>query len=530
MNPATTASGVWLRRGFAFAVPAFLWWRFSENTADNDLWGHVLYGQRMLHLGGLETTETLSWTAAGQPWINHEVLAELALGAAHRLGGGSGLWLLMIGLAALTLAWAWRAGAGSDPARRLVALALLAICANSIALGYAARPQLFTYLLFVVLLTALRRFLAGGVGWGLVPPLLLVVWANTHGGYLAGWAVLLVALGTEVTGRLCPGWLRRLRCEPTPVLPGVLTVAAIASTLALCANPWGWRLVLWTIDTLRLPRPAITEWQPMGFAAATLPFHFTIGLGLAAWVCSRRSRRLWEMLVWALLAAMAVRHQRHAPLFGLATVMLLPAHVHDLLARIAPATRHLQAAISRPAAGRILAVALTLGGAWCLAASVVPRRQPFTMAVPRDLYPVEAIRFMREQGLTGNTVTFFDWGQQVLWELPDNPVSFDGRLDTVYPAAVRDAHWRLYAGAAPGPALDLERARYALLPSASAGIDVLRRHGWSSVYADPLATVLQRGGATGPARPGGADAVSGSEPFPDSPPVLATRAPRTVHE
>src|SRR5690242_4869908 len=92
---ADRAAG-WLRAGLGFAVTAFVWWRMSENTADNDLWGHVLYGQRMLHLGGLETTETLSWTAAGQPWINHEVLAEIALGLTHRLAGGTGLWVLMM--------------------------------------------------------------------------------------------------------------------------------------------------------------------------------------------------------------------------------------------------------------------------------------------------------------------------------------------------------------------------------------------------------------------------------------------------
>src|SRR5688572_6920425 len=123
MPESRQASTTFPRLGlaFIFAAVAFVWWRVSENTADNDLWGHVLYGQRMIFLRGLETTETLSWTAFGRPWINHEILAEVALGAVHWLGGSAGLWLLMSGLASITIGWAWWSGAGQHPMQRLSA-------------------------------------------------------------------------------------------------------------------------------------------------------------------------------------------------------------------------------------------------------------------------------------------------------------------------------------------------------------------------------------------------------------------------
>ena len=148
------------------------------------------------------------------------------------------------------------------------------------------------------------------------------------------------------------------------------------------------------------------------------------------------------------------------------------------------------------------------------------------MEIPRDLYPVAAIDYLRTHRLTGNTVTFFDWGQQVLWELPDNPVSYDGRLDTVYSREIIDAHARLYAGREPGAALDLDNARVALLPSGSAGIALLESRLWAVAYVDPLATVLIRRpyGTYNPLEPqrGGDDAVVGSIPFPDESPVLAS--------
>lgn len=523
---------VWLRLTFFFAVLAFVWWRFSENTVDNDLWGHVLYGQRMLHLHGLETTEVLSWTAAGQPWINHEVLAEVAMGLVHRLSGGTGLWLLMIALAAITLGLAWRAGAGTDRARRLVAIALLALATNFIALGYSVRPQMFTYFFFVLLLLLLRRLFTGRLlprAFALL--LLLVLWANTHGGYLAGWLVVMVSMTTESLGAYFPAMLRRARCEPFAGHPLALVTLALGSTLALAANPWGWKLVIWTIETIRLPRPNIYEWQPMPFTAASLPFFFVLLLGALAWLLSRQSRRLWEILVWAMLAVMALQHQRHTPLFGLASLVMLPVHVRDLLTRITLQTATLRAAAGRPMIATTTALALLLGGAWCLQLSLSsPRQHPFRMEVPRALFPVNAIDYIKAHQLTGDTITFFDWGQQVLWELPDNRVSFDGRLDTVYSRELMDAHWRLYMSVEPGPGLLLNRARVALLPTGSGGVTLLLRRGWLMTYGDPLATVLIRpaGGLTLPTviQRAGAEAITGSVPFPDAPPVLATRFPQ----
>jgi hypothetical protein len=261
----------------------------------------------------------------------------------------------------------------------------------------------------------------------------------------------------------------------------------------------------------------------MGLSFATAPFYFTLLLGAAAWTRTRLPVRPWEPLVWALLAFMAIRHQRHAPFFGLATLILLPAHVNDLAAQLRPATAGLRSAVTRPAVATGLAALLLLAGTGCLLASIATRAHPFRIEVARDEFPVDAIAFIRTQRLSGNTITFFDWGQQVLWELPDNPVSFDGRLDTVYPKEIMDAHWRLYAGQQPGPALKLDEAVVALLPTASGGIGLLRRHGWSVAYADPLATVLTRAPATAPARHGTAAALRARVPFPDAPPALASR-------
>lgn len=520
---------------FIFAVLAFAWLRFSENIADNDLWGHVLYGQRNLTLGSIERVEKLSWTAAGDQWINHETGAEIVLGLVHRAAGATGLWAFMLVMAALTLTLAVREGRGRDPVQRWLTFALLAVSTNLIALGFAVRPQLFTMLALVILLASLRRFFADKSTPGIIPPLLFAVWVNFHGGYLAGWLVLVVACVVEIGARWMPSIVSALRLKPgaeAACRPELMVVLIAFSTLALIANPWGFHLIAWTIESLRLPRPEITEWQPMPLHGVGILFYAVVALTAATWALSRQPRRLWQAVTLLMFAVMAALHQRHAPLFALANLLFTPVHLADVARRFEPHCRDLMAAFRQKPMQFIASVALVAVGGCCIRASLTaPREHPFSIEVPRDTYPVAAIEFIRGHELTGNTITLFDWGQQVLWELPQNPVSFDGRLDTVYHAPVMEAHWRLYRGEAPGPALDLNRAQVALLPTGSEGNEVLRAAGWTMVYRDPLATVQVKSvahyprlaGAAVPAKIG-VQAIRGRARFPDALPLLGTDA------
>jgi hypothetical protein len=93
---------------------------------------------------------------------------------------------------------------------------------------------------------------------------------------------------------------------------------------------------------------------------------------------------------------------------------------------------------------------------------------------------------------------------------------------------VMDAHWKLYAGGDPGLALPLHDARYALLPTSSRALEFLYAQNWTVAYWDPVATVMIRPlhPVANPPPPveGDDTAVSGSVPFPDAIPALATRA------
>ena len=131
------------------------------DRADPDLWGHVRYGQDVLASGHLPATATYTYTAASQPWINHENLSEIAFAFVADHAGGTGLavlkTLLALGLLALMMASARRQGAGIATTSVAVLLVTFAT-----APGWSFRPQVFTYAFFAVQVFVLDRVFGDG--------------------------------------------------------------------------------------------------------------------------------------------------------------------------------------------------------------------------------------------------------------------------------------------------------------------------------------------------------------------------------
>src|SRR5439155_734210 len=128
---------------------------------------------------------------------------------------------------------ALRIGAGLAPALGLTVLAYLVLCSHAI-----ARPHIVTYVFFALVLERLDDFQTGRLParalWWL--PLLALVWANVHGGFLVGFA-----LGGTFAGVAA---LRAVVLRDREERRRALVLAALlaAMGLATLVNPHGPRL------------------------------------------------------------------------------------------------------------------------------------------------------------------------------------------------------------------------------------------------------------------------------------------------
>ena len=282
-----------------------------------DSWLSFLAGREIVS-HGLPHADGLAVLSHGRPWVDQQWLGHLALYALYR-GGGFKLVLfasIVIQLAALALGLRFARRRGASP----LAIAPFAFATWLVSSSWL-RTQVFSQLLFVVLVwllaeqsrrTSPRVFLA-------LP--LLMLWANLHGAAIVG-AALVALLGlTELVA------LIRLRKQSAGKWARALALG-LTPWLCLFVTPYGFSIVSYYRSTLANPafRRFLSEWAPPTVFSAQGAVFFVLAAGVAV-IVGRRTRDLTHFEIAALVftAVGALLAARSIPWFAYTALLLLPA-------------------------------------------------------------------------------------------------------------------------------------------------------------------------------------------------------------
>jgi hypothetical protein len=463
----------WVR----LAVFLFLAIAVSRTVADVDLWGHVLFGRDIVNQREIPVIDPYSFTS-DRPWVNHEWLAESVMYLSYWMMGPTGLValrLLTIVLTAWIVSASLRAEHVSQAGRDL--LIMLGVILT-LPRTQHVRPQLFSVLLFGVLLLILIRADKGHRRplW-LVPPL-MAAWANLHGGWMVG-------LGTF---GLWSAWELIRDARWTARAQTVLILGL--SVLATLVNPYGWGLWRFLWETVGVGRADIGEWSPItSISPGVLTLWLTAVL-LAVWSAIRtgRAQRWNYLLLVAVLGLLSYRVSRLDAFFGLAVVMLLQPRVlrgADASVARVPTRRGIRGSAALP-------ISVALLTPMILSAS---RRPLSCIEMDRVSFLPEgaAVAFARTNHLRGRMLTFFDWGEYAIWHLsPDIQVSIDGRRETVYSPSQIDRHLRIYSDRATDAEIQTLDADYVWLPRNLEVVNRFSRLNWVPIYTGRVSIILAR--------------------------------------
>jgi hypothetical protein len=444
--------------GVALLNVLFLSQGASGLFRDSDTGWHVLNGERILATATLPRVDTFSYTHNGEPWFAWEWASDVLLGGAHQIAGLPGVAILA-GIAIAATAWGVARLALSLGGNPFFTAFAAVILLGTTSIHWLARPHVFSWLFALAFLACAehRKFLY-------LLPLVACLWANMHGSFLLGPAILFAY------GFFGPSLL---------------------SLLATFINPYGWHLhdhVFTYLQNAYL-MDHIAEFRSFSFHSAGAwyveVFLFIAVLGTVALL---KQRRFGPAILAFGLLHISLYSARHLPTTA---VILLPLCVAALTreARDWPELRSML-----DYSDRIRMIDQKIWG-------VIPIILFFAVAVvarDRDVnfdsakFPVRAANFLPD----GRVFTKDQWGGYLIYRFGgERKVFIDGRSD-FYGQTWLETYAQV-ADVKPGwhNVLDQYEVDVVLIPAdhALAAALHLSDH-WRRVYTDSVAVVFERVG------------------------------------
>lgn len=441
----------------------------NRMLADPDTFWQIEVGKRILESGSLPQRDLFSFTMQGEPWISTQWLAQVCFALAFSLAGWAGPVLLAAASIAIAFALVARV-----LERHLDGTAALLLFMMAFALAsphFLVRPHAIAMPVMVAWTAALIAAADRGQAPRLWWLALMILWANLHGSFVFGLALI------------GPIALDAVLNAPRPLRVRLMLRWAVFGALVLavsCLTPYGWNSLLAARSILNLGDALliITEWRPVDFSRFnTVEACLLLGVGIVLF----KGLTLPPVRILLLLGLvhMALAHVRNVTVLALLAPVVLAAPLamwfprsdRAWLPRLRPRVVAASAAATLVA---LTALAITTG----------------RYAPPSGVGP--AVAALKARGVS-RVLNDYDFGGYLI--RAGIPVAIDGRTELYGERFMIefDRAMTLKSPATLFDVIDRYRIDATLLMSATPAVSLLDRlEGWERIYADDVAVVHVR--------------------------------------
>ena len=474
-------------------------------NVDGDLGRHITIGEYILDTGDIPTSDIFSHTMEGETLTPHEWASQVVFGLLHRVAGLDGVvWFCALLIAAtFTLVY-------KQAARRsgliLISLGMATLAAASASLHWLTRPHLFTMFFVTIWVIGLERIRWGNPIGRWYFPVVMLLWVNLHGAYIAGFVIWGIYLVGEITNEVFKleenGEVHSAPQVRRTSLAKNYGVAGGLSFLVTFLNPSGWHIWETSLGYLgnRYLVSHTAEYLPPNFHdPSTWPFLVMILTSLVILGLNRRRISAISLLMLGGWTAMSLYSVRNVPLYAIV--------VAPILAEIAAReinTAHVLVGFTALQM-RLMKVETSLRGFfWPLIFVLLFGFTAYNGFVLdfeqrgnhfyKEVFPVEAVDWLVENQQSGRMFNYFPWGGYLLYRSwPSEHVFIDGQTDFYGEALTREYEQVITLVGDWERILDKYQVSWVLMPSESLLARELRSDtAWLEVYSDSTASILVR--------------------------------------
>ena len=451
---------------------------------DGDLGRHITIGNYILDNYSIPTNDFFSFPMNGQPLTPHEWLAQVIFALANRgmsLGGPVFVIAFLIGI---TFSFIY-----IDSVRRsqmpLLFLLFIVWSAAASSLHWLARPHIFTFL-FLALWTHLLEQIEQGKK---IPVycfgFLMVIWANTHGGFVIGFVVLFA----YTIGDLLESWFQNQKLSDKAKNWVWIGIISFASTLI---NPVGirlWGTSVGFIGNSYLVNNTQEYFSPNFHNISTLPFLVLVAYSLlATGICKNRIAIYYGLLLSG-FTVMALYSSRNIPLYAIVAAPILTKMTGQWIEnsswqRLEQNILHIEKRLY----GWLFPIVGTIAVLILMLTPVMKTYNSYNEMV----FPVKAMDWLQENPIEGRGFNYFTWGGYLLFrQWPDQLVFIDGQTDFYGEKLTREYEQVINMSDGWEQVLEKYQIRWIVLPTKSPLlVELSQKMEWSIRYQDMTATLI----------------------------------------
>lgn len=457
-------------------------------SIDSDLGRHLTIGNYILDYRIVPTHDLFSHTLLNHPRPPYEWLSQVIFALAYRLLNLDGviLFTILIISAAFVLTFQFASDRSKSPIIAF-AITLVAVAASSI--HWLPRPHIITFLFLAIWVQNLERLRRGEKAKLVAFPLLMLLWANLHGGFIFGF----LAWAAHFAGWVWDKWRNKANNQIGKNLFTAGTLALVVSVIT--PDFWhNWEAVLNNRSAFILSRTA--ETMPSDFSDPSIfPFIILVVLVILFSLANQWEIPARHVFLLSGLGLISVLMARNIALFAIACAPILSELISQKLDK-SQQWRNLEKRFANFSVSNhsyIIPLATVLAAIGYFAFNQINNKSTFQFNP--QVFPVQAVDWIEANPvIEGRMFNEFNWGGYLLYRLwPHHLIFLDSQSDFYGEPLMRDYESMLIAQGNWNDLFNKYQISWTILPIHSPLARALASDSeWTTAYQDSVAVIYYR--------------------------------------